>query len=214
MTHPAPLTPIARFSRLIEALMQDVAGDVPTGWLPIPFVRIMWRRLRQLNARFFSVLARFRAGSLPKAGTLPKPATPPADAPRAPKPADPAAPQPGPRPKSLPRQVGWLFRKISYAGHRREELQDLLDDPETEKLVADAPQLGRTLRPLCRMLGVAPPAWLRLPARPRRPLPPKPKKILLRLGAGQHWREGDKFWPSREQALKYDAKIWIYEHER
>ena len=204
MKPAAPLTPIDRFSRLIEALMLDVAGDVPTGWLPIPFVRIMWRRLRQLNARFFAVLARFRAGTLTK----------PSDPPRTPKPADPAAPPPGPRPKSLPRQVGWLFRKISYAGRRREELQDLLDDPETEKLVAATPQFGRTLRPLCKMLGVAPPAWLRLPARPRRPPPPKPKKILLRLGASEFWRPGDPRWPSREEALKYDAKIWIYEHER
>ena len=97
------LSPSERFSCLIEGLMQDVAGDAPTGWLPIPLIRILWRRLRQLNARFAAVLARFRAGTLPTAGTLPKEAPkvappPPDEAPSRPATADPDA---SPRPPDL-----------------------------------------------------------------------------------------------------------------
>jgi hypothetical protein len=38
-------------------------------------------------------------------------------------------------------------------------------------LLFEAPEVGRILRPLCRMLGVEPPAELRLPLRPRVPRP-------------------------------------------
>jgi hypothetical protein len=213
MSDVASPTPTERFASLIERLMQDVAGDVPTGWLPIPLVRLMWRRLRQLNARFLSVLARFRAGTLPKPATPP----PPGDARRGPPPADPPSgsqPSHGPRPHDLPRRIGWAFRKISWARFRRDELQDLLDDPEMAILVADAPQLGRTLRPLCRMLGVTPPAWLLLPHRPRAKKPPRPRPTLIRVGASELWRGPNWMWPTREEAEKHDAKIWIWPDER
>jgi hypothetical protein len=55
------------------------------------------------------------------------------------------------------------------------QLQHLLADPEMAALVAAAPQAGRVLRPLCRMLGVRPPPGpLAPPSRPRAPAPPSP----------------------------------------
>ena len=50
------------------------------------------------------------------------------------------------------------------------QLQALLGDPEMAALIAAAPrQMGRVLRPLCRMLGIAPPPGLHVsPPQPRR----------------------------------------------
>jgi hypothetical protein len=85
----------------------------------------------------------------------------------------------------------------------------MLDDPEMAALVAGAPQLGRVLRPLCRMLAVKPPAWLRLPRR-RRPAPARAaaRPTPLRLGAGELWR-APGLWETREEAQKFDAKIRV-----
>jgi hypothetical protein len=45
-------------------------------------------------------------------------------------------------------------------------LRHLLVLPEMAEFVAAAPEAGRIVRPLCRMLGQRPPEWLRLPRRP------------------------------------------------
>ena len=45
------------------------------------------------------------------------------------------------------------------------QLQFLLTDPEFAALIAAAPQMGRVLRPLCRMLGVELPPLLARPSR-------------------------------------------------
>jgi hypothetical protein len=51
------------------------------------------------------------------------------------------------------------------AFHCAESLNRLLADPEMAQLAAAAPQAGRILRPLCRMLRVKRPAYLRPPRR-------------------------------------------------
>jgi hypothetical protein len=137
----ASLSPTERFSDLIEGLMKDVAAAVVWGWVPIPLIKLLWRRLRRMNARFASVLARFRA-----------------------------RPAAAPPPLDLPRRVGWVVQVISGALVWGYELEKMVDDPELAAMTAGAPQLGRVLRPLCRMMAVRPPAWLRLPRR-RRPAP-------------------------------------------
>ena len=48
-------------------------------------------------------------------------------------------------------------------------LQDLLQDPALPGYVQACPALARRLRPLCRLVAVDIPAWLRPPPRPRRP---------------------------------------------
>ncbi|MCC7283005.1 MAG: hypothetical protein IT556_11525, partial [Acetobacteraceae bacterium] len=47
--------------------------------------------------------------------------------------------------------------------------ETLLATPEATEFLTAVPQAGRILRPLCRMLGLTPPACLRLPERPRPP---------------------------------------------
>ncbi len=52
------------------------------------------------------------------------------------------------------------MRLVPGAAAGAAQLQTLLTEPEMAALTAAAPQMGRLLRPLCRMLGVtAPPAY-------------------------------------------------------
>ena len=48
-------------------------------------------------------------------------------------------------------------------------LSDLMQDPALPGYVQTCPALARRLRPLCRLVGIAIPDWLRPPPRPRRP---------------------------------------------
>ncbi|MBV9813595.1 MAG: hypothetical protein JO326_12660 [Acetobacteraceae bacterium] len=81
----------------------------------------------------------------------------------------------------LPTRFGWLrerLRACAGLAHRIGDHQDfnnfhlgfeaLLQDAELQRLYDLAPdRMGRLLRPLCPMLAVKPPAWLRLPRRQR-----------------------------------------------
>ena len=76
------------------------------------------------------------------------------------------------RPASvLPRSFAWLHRMLpnsastlaSYLG------SVVRHHPEIQAFVADCPQAGRLLRPICKMAGVKPPDYLALPKRVRKP---------------------------------------------
>ena len=76
------------------------------------------------------------------------------------------------RPASmLPRGFAWLHRMLPLsAGSLASYLGPLLrEHPEMQRFVAECPQVGRTLRPWCRMAGVKPPDYLALPKRARAP---------------------------------------------
>ncbi len=130
-----------------------------------PLARLLFNRISAANdrlARLFAVLA---AGRLPRA--------------RAPRPGQKGG-KPAPH---LPRRRAWL---VATLGHRAaayaSQLQHLLDAPETRALLAEAPpavlvSAGRTLRPLCRLLGVTLPPSLQPPPRPTKvEAPPPPAK--------------------------------------
>jgi hypothetical protein len=76
---------------------------------------------------------------------------------------------------TLPTRFGWLQKMVPAAHMGAGYLDYMLQetDSETRALVAAAPQAGRILRPLCRILGTPIPDWLALPKRPRKPRPPK-----------------------------------------
>jgi hypothetical protein len=111
-----------------------------------PVIILIWTRLRRAAARFAALAARVRAGALPSPAPL---------RPRAA--SRPARPRP---PHRLPGGFAWLVRLAPEAACFGGQLQHLLSDPEFAALLAAAPQMGRVLRPLCRMLGVDPPAPL------------------------------------------------------
>ena len=158
MSH-TPSTPHARFAGIVDLLCRTVAARIAGGRLAGPLIVLIGSRLRRLGARFAALAARHEAGKLRPARSRPRPPRPPAVPPRPPQP--------------LPRGHAWLVRLVPESAAAASQLQYLLAEPEMAALFAAAPQAGRILRPLCRMLGVRPPAALRLPPPASRPTTPR-----------------------------------------
>ncbi len=84
------------------------------------------------------------------------------------------------RPASvLPRGLRWLHQVLPWsAGTLASRVGPLLwDCPEMRAFAADCPQVGRVLRPMCRMAGLTPPEWLALPKRAVAPPPLQPSPV-------------------------------------
>jgi hypothetical protein len=135
-----------------------------TGWaLTHLLIALIVSRLRAIKWRFARLAARVAAGTYK---------------PRAPREQAADQPRPAPPRDKLPRKFGWLRplipETVAFAGM----LDGLLREPEMAALLAAAPAaLGRPIRSLCRMLGVAPPKILAPPPSPPRPKPPRKPKI-------------------------------------
>lgn len=110
---------------------------------------LLTQRLGRLAHRFRTLFARHQAGTLPT--------------PRA-RPSSFRASTPYPR---LPAAHGWINLRIPAVAPCAGTLDMLLQTPEMRDFVTAAPQAGRVLRPLSRMLGLTLPPWLRLPPRPK-----------------------------------------------
>jgi len=115
---------------------------------------LLWSRLQYVSRLLAALAARAAAG---RALTRRLPATPLKLAHRAPQAAWPR----------LPHKFAWLVRLVPEAACYGSQLRHLLSEPEMAALLAASPQARRLLRPLCRMLAVAPPH-----AVPRAKLPP------------------------------------------
>ena len=154
----APPAPADRFACLIDGLCRGHAARGAGIGLAGPLIALLWSRLRRIAVRFARLAERVRAGTLAAA---------------APPPARPAQ---GPAPAArLPRGFAWLVRRLPQAASAASQLQHLLADPAMAELIAAAPQAGRLLRPLCRMLGVRPPPAPSLSSgRPAGPVGPPP----------------------------------------
>ncbi len=146
--------PADRFARVIDLLCRAIAAHSAGAPRVRPLLLLVWSRLRRMAVRFARLAARVQAGAPP--ATRPRPA------------------RSGPPPKPLPRGFAWLVRLVPATAASAAQLQHLLADPEMAALIAAAPQAGRILRPLCRMLGIRPPPGLSrpppaAPAAPSRP---------------------------------------------
>jgi hypothetical protein len=228
MSATASNTLTDRFNSLMEGLFTDITTRAANPWFPLAVVelaliKLIWRRLRRMSRRFAAIMAELRAGGL-AAGRLAAGPVPEAGS-EARRPA--AARSSGPQEPW--RCFGWVIHAVSwFVWNRHYELEEMLEDPETAAKVAEAPQLGRVLRPLCRMLAVKPPDWLRLPRRARPPVvkfPPAPDwlvnepgaelradgSVWMRLGASNHWRPG--FGQTLEEAQKFDPPVRIWPRE-
>ncbi len=168
---PPPLPPDAslsdRFTRfthgLARGLVERYEADRRSGVyiLAVQLVNLIGTRLQNLRLRFIALAARAQAGPLP-------PPRPPGNRRR----------EARKRQHPFPEPFAWLlklgqWRVAPYKG----DLEQLLADPGMQELIRTAPQVGRILRPFCRMLGVVPDPAL-LPPPPKRPArvkPPEPE---------------------------------------
>jgi hypothetical protein len=152
---PALPAPADRFALLIEGLCRALAARSAGGALAGSLIILIWGRLSRMAVRFSRLAARCHAGRLPPRPVRRRPA------------------RSGPPPARLPKNFAWLVRLVPQAAAGASQLQHLLATPELAALVAAAPQAGRILRPLCRMLGVRPPPGP-LDHAPRTGAPPPP----------------------------------------
>lgn len=148
-----PGTLADRFAAIIALLCRAVADHGPKQTGTASMLVQAWTRLRRLCARFTALAAAVEAGRFA--------------APRLRRKARrPGAPSSAVR---LPSRFGWLLDLAQHVDTRiaRTQVEHWLADPAVTALVETAPQSGRILRPLCRMLAIEPPPALRLPKRVR-----------------------------------------------
>ena len=138
----APRTPAERFAGIIAWLNRDVAAWAAKNRAAAPLILLLWGRLNRLAIRFTALAARVAVGT---------------GSPRRRTSARPASARPRRAYARLPRRFAWLLPLVpGEAAAYGSQLQHLLADPDMAALIAAAPQAGRLLRPLCRMLGVRP----------------------------------------------------------
>ena len=146
-----------RFAAIAHALCRAVAARGARGALAAPVVILLWLRLNRAAKRIDSLAARLDAAG----GTLP----PPKPERRRNRPAR--------RSQTLPRRFAWLLRPIPEAAAASSQLRHLMADPACAALLEAEPRFGRILRPLCRHLGIRPPASI-APQKPQ-PEPNRPE---------------------------------------
>ena len=161
---PAPAPSLSqRLTLVVQALRAAIAAHAARDRATVAVAWLVWPYLNRLAARFAALALRVQAGK-------------PAVAPRATRPR--AAPEtPRSRSPGLPRGFAWLARFAPGILPLRGQVCHLLGDPELAALLAAAPQAGRILRPLCRMLGIEagpgfPPALFQRPDPSPPPDPP------------------------------------------
>ena len=124
----------------------------------------VWARLSRANQRLISILTKLANGTYRPAAKRPGAAGRPPGKPRV----------------RIPTGKSFLIRVVGYhcAGYAS-HLQQFLDHPDTIEALAKAPSAIRTLRPLCRILGVIIPKTLDPNPPTRRARIPKPKPPRL-----------------------------------
>ena len=164
---PGPIAahPATQLAARIAAIIASITGLVfrhspHFGDLAIP----LHNRIAGVARRITVLLARLAAGRLPR----------------------PHTPRPGRkgslRPIRFSRRQAWLVHQMGHhAAAYSSQLQHLLHEPATAALLAQADPrslagIARTLRPLCRMLGIVLPPALQPPPAPRRIRPPRPPR--------------------------------------
>ncbi len=167
--HPDSVRDVAaRLDVILGGLLLLIAAQFRRlGPLTLP----LWTRISRARQRLARLLANLAAGTMPK--------------PCAPRPGRPSHAKPAP----LPRGHAWVIAILGYhAAGRAAQINTLLSDPAMQAAIAAAPTAARTLRPLCRMLGIDLPAYMQPPETsvppraPSRPWPraAKPSRFLLR----------------------------------
>lgn len=135
----------------------EIAAPGPHRPIPRDTWALLTRRITRLAERFRRLVQHWQAGTLPRL----RPGRPPRPTPR------PAAP-------ALPRERGWINKRLPGTAPCAGLLDAMLQAPALRDFAAEVPRAGRLLRPICHALAIEHPAWLKLPPRPapRRPSPP------------------------------------------
>ena len=156
-----------RFTTIMRMLRQTLgAPDYARFDLTLKWA--IWHRISRLSLRF-------RALALNPHPRRPrKPSA---------KPQTTSEPTPtGAKKSKIPARNGWLLQ--TFPGHHipyvRGQLISFLQDPDVSRLHGENPSIGRVLRPLCHMLAIPLPDYLKLARKPRPPAPKPAQKPARR----------------------------------
>ena len=198
------------FTRTIEELCRKLNKHAAARFIDRAMLLLIWNRLMGMARRFTNIATRVRTGTL---------VVREASAPVAEGPAEEEVvvrPWVAPGDK-LPTHFRWLVNMLPEAEPFARDLVDLMMRVEVRRLIFDAPQLGRILRPLCKALGVEPLDEIR---RQRPPPPPTteveyvpaPMQPLVESpfpddGTGPLWTAEEEFWMR-------DENKWVHPKNR
>ncbi len=153
----------SRFGWLFEGLCKVIGVEAHKRGMEAALAWAVWNRVRLLGERFMALAARAQAGRLRGSAARREVHPPPRPSPSRGEgegPADAVAEKPQ-AVKPLPAEFGWVTTVLPRTAQFAGMLAWLLRDPETAALVEVAPEAGRILRPLCHLLGVEAPEFLR-----------------------------------------------------
>lgn len=129
-----------RLSHLLTDLRAAIAVVAARDRTLTALLVLVWTRISRMGVRLERLIARWRAGTLPK--------------PR--KPSEPgvggvltSAVRP-----SYPTAPAWLIGYVRDAAAYGSQLEHMMGEDEFARFLAEVPQARRILRPLCWMLGV------------------------------------------------------------
>jgi len=150
--------PVAEVARCLDAFFVSLLALVAAHFVRLGILTVpVWTRIARTRQRLQRLLTRIAAGHAPR-----KPCA-------APRRSGVSVPFPN-------RRDGWLPVMLDHnARNLASQLHHLLHTEGVAQIIAASPGAVRTLRPLCRMLGVDLPAPLRPPPRP--PAPPRPVPV-------------------------------------
>ena len=193
-----------RIEWLIEGLCKVIGAQAYRRGVEAALAWAVWNRVRTLGERLIALAERVRSGRLRARRKNTPPPGPLRRAPSRERDGNPdqgegekAARAAGPR---LPRGFGWIRGVVPETAQFAGVLTWLLRDPEMAALAEKSPQAGRILRPLCHLLGVRAPEFLRrgyVPADPP-PHPTSPRREPIALA---RWEGG----PRAERTDRGDA---------
>ncbi len=144
---------------ILARLLRQTLGAPDYARFDLALKWAIWHYISRLSLRFRA----FALNPRPLRARKPRPSAETA----------PDSPPPTPKRRDLPRQKGWLLQ--TFPGHHipyvRGHLISFLEDPDLSRLSSENPRIGRVLRPLCHMLAIPLPDYLKLARKPRPPAP-------------------------------------------
>jgi hypothetical protein len=154
-----------RFTTIMRLLRQTLgAPDYARFDLSLKWT--IWHRISRLSLRFRALALNPHPRRARKPSAKPEPAPEPESSPV------------GAKKRKIPGQKGWLLQ--TFPGHHipyvRGHLISFLEDPDLSRLHSETPSIGRVLRPLCHMLAIPLPDYLKLARKPRPPAPKPAQK--------------------------------------
>jgi hypothetical protein len=212
MEAPASTYAADRFASLIEEICRVLSKHALSRYIDAPLLLLIWNRIMGMARRFASLAERVRTGTLSDtAPTRSRDASPP--------PAGAPDPSRVDLPEVLPRHFGWLVKMLPETEAFGADLCWLLQRLEMEELIFAAPQVGRILRPLCRMLGVEPTSALRLPV-VQAPVRNATVASGTEAASAQHVDDGpadDGTWPQRSGPSllsETEGEVWEFDSRK